>query len=44
MNKKKNAILFLIAIMALPIFIQSCGAKKCGCMGNLNYVAPRKNK
>jgi hypothetical protein len=44
MKKKSNLILVLIAIMALPLLIQSCGAKKCGCMNNLNYVAPRKNR
>jgi hypothetical protein len=44
MSKKNTIIIALLGLMALPVFIESCASKKCGCLNNLNYVSPRKKR
>jgi hypothetical protein len=44
MSKKNTIIIALLGLMALPVFMESCASKKCGCLNNLNYVSPRKKR
>jgi hypothetical protein len=38
---KKGLIVYvLLAMMALPVLLQSCAGKKCGCGGSLHKVSP----
>jgi hypothetical protein len=40
--KQKIIVYTLIAAFALPVLLQSCATKKCGCQQNLNYTSKRR--